>query len=1230
VPIHALTFSLTPILNARHIHIIVPRAFKAEAVRQTLDEPISENIPASGLRLPEVLPRVKFYFDPLSAAQSSVRETVYTALVVSVFAIVATPLSIFGLFSLIIPLILGFTSGIFFIHAIQGRKSLEELTSQQLRAPPIWKDSREIAHYTTFSNWLKDVKEAILNRQFNKLFALITHEIWHSISRSNLLVYGMQVISIAGIFMLLFDWAAYALVGVIILEFSQFVPTRCTLLSNKPIELLHTTPLPEALKVAVVEIRPQEANLFAGLLINTLQEKASDIHYFFFCQDADILSVRNQLVKFDPDIVILPQHEDGSLLNTQVRNIISEAIGVNKKERLFYGYETPQRIFNYNLFCPLTRQQWPRVMQAMAVHVSQMQRVAYDLAVDAQARANAIMLRNLIEPSLPEEFEYVLLYQLRQIRQGRRENFSQPERRFIYLPYDVGSLKSFWPVNSTIIGDAPHPDDTEIGLGALFVLSSGINSIFSRVMTIGYRVMIAGVADDAIAQKTAIRVKESEHGAEVLGIDTQFLNHPQSPGGVGLYFYTYRMNKEMPKEDREVYSNQERVIVEDELQRLYREHLLAKRSQLILCNPEASDKHPDHQISLAYWQEAVCRLSRQEGISISLIEYVSPWAGEFNAYIYADKPSVCGEDLMIKAANLILEANAHPGGELILTGGFAGRPPLLASYAQRFFVEKWQGIKKVTSPSTIRETAWAAVVASLAGLVTAGFSGLFSLSLLVTGGMLFLHAFLAHKALNELTVQETRVPPSIFSDSREIAHYTTFRDWFKDVKETLLNRQFNKLFALLTHEPFHAISRSNIFAYMMQAVAAVPLMIALVIGIAFYFIVSICRRGSSTSDLPPQLCFRIENLEIGTQKIKDPHTGEETNLESFISGKGFMNAYEKKAKKLGYLSMLPKVDGKVETKAIMQRAKAAWQKATPLRDQEDEICLEIVLKSIESLASVVVAKIGENKKHLVQGTAKIVLIGSAALGEGDFFNLILNRKVQEVAQRKKVSLKEIVLVLSEMQDERAIIGAVGNAISTYGLFATEYQGKYFIGVDLGGTHIRAASVNPQNMQITGEIVSCDTFPITTTIQDKSCRIQMASLAKKLEDNFNATGLDILHLPQGLINRLLNEEERGIHQELTEMLFREISELVSRLRNKDTVGIALASPGIFGKDGYVYLAYNVPFTSVNIIEELQRRHGIPTYVGNDVACGGIGELLAGAGRGRQNLFCLNVGTGVNMC
>lgn len=74
VPTHALTFTLPPIFGGRSIHMIIPKKYKAEAVRLTLDGPITELIPASGLKQPEVLSKVKFYLDKDSASLSELAQ----------------------------------------------------------------------------------------------------------------------------------------------------------------------------------------------------------------------------------------------------------------------------------------------------------------------------------------------------------------------------------------------------------------------------------------------------------------------------------------------------------------------------------------------------------------------------------------------------------------------------------------------------------------------------------------------------------------------------------------------------------------------------------------------------------------------------------------------------------------------------------------------------------------------------------------------------------------------------------------------------------------------------------------------------------------------------------------------------------------------------------------------------------------------------------------------------
>ncbi len=65
----------------------------------------------------------------------------------------------------------------------------------------------------------------------------------------------------------------------------------------------------------------------------------------------------------------------------------------------------------------------------------------------------------------------------------------------------------------------------------------------------------------------------------------------------------------------------------------------------------------------------------------------------------------------------------------------------------------------------------------------------------------------------------------------------------------------------------------------------------------------------------------------------------------------------------------------------------------------------------------------------------------------------------------------------------------------------------------------------------------------------------------------------------------------------------------------TLGIVRIPPNLPGWDG------------VRLKDIVERKTGLPVYVGNDVNACVLGELYFGAGRGREDVFCLTLGTGV---
>ena len=77
------------------------------------------------------------------------------------------------------------------------------------------------------------------------------------------------------------------------------------------------------------------------------------------------------------------------------------------------------------------------------------------------------------------------------------------------------------------------------------------------------------------------------------------------------------------------------------------------------------------------------------------------------------------------------------------------------------------------------------------------------------------------------------------------------------------------------------------------------------------------------------------------------------------------------------------------------------------------------------------------------------------------------------------------------------------------------------------------------------------------------------------------------------------------------------------------GIGLSVPGLIHADtGVSVFAPNIPgWNDVPIAQLFSDRFGLPAWVENDARAMAIGEAMFGAGRGRANFLCVNVGRGI---
>jgi len=143
--------------------------------------------------------------------------------------------------------------------------------------------------------------------------------------------------------------------------------------------------------------------------------------------------------------------------------------------------------------------------------------------------------------------------------------------------------------------------------------------------------------------------------------------------------------------------------------------------------------------------------------------------------------------------------------------------------------------------------------------------------------------------------------------------------------------------------------------------------------------------------------------------------------------------------------------------------------------------------------------------------------------------------------------------------------------------------KHFIlGIDVGGTNIKFGLINQK-----GKIIDRVYLPTSKHLRSK----------KQLVDGLVKTCLEIIAK-----NKLSKENFRG-------------------------VGIGL--PGLINaKKGIVYSLTNIPgWKNVPLKRIIEKKLRVPVFIDNDVNVIALGEWKKGAGKGKANLICITLGTGV---
>ncbi len=139
---------------------------------------------------------------------------------------------------------------------------------------------------------------------------------------------------------------------------------------------------------------------------------------------------------------------------------------------------------------------------------------------------------------------------------------------------------------------------------------------------------------------------------------------------------------------------------------------------------------------------------------------------------------------------------------------------------------------------------------------------------------------------------------------------------------------------------------------------------------------------------------------------------------------------------------------------------------------------------------------------------------------------------------------------------------------------------YYLGIDLGGTHIAAGLVTPEGKIIhQGSIMTQREREYPEIIKD------MALLSKKL---------------------------------LTE----------AQIAHTEIKGVGIGSPGIPDNErGLIVYANNLNFKNVPLRAEFQKYLNLPVYIENDANCAALAESIIGAARDAVHSVTITLGTGI---
>lgn len=343
---------------------------------------------------------------------------------------------------------------------------------------------------------------------------------------------------------------------------------------------------------------------------------------------SDFESINNQILSFKPDLIILPYSQSiiqmkSKLIETLKKHFPNQAI-----LGLFYDIGASY----CNVHLPITKKELKLKSLALKkFHLSQSKRSNFDLITHEMGKAH--------DP-LSNYLESFTFYNLKLV-EGTVHRIPYPKETYIRKKGKIGGKykkKStfVFEEKDLVLAIAPHPDDIEIGSGALVSFLGHANiPVVTVNATSGNRALIkkrdllkhpylpkelltkiTESTSDYIEDKS---IKGKTRELESKGALT-FLNPKSKFYQLNLPFYE---NKIVSDEDREKVD----LLFEDTIQ---------NPSRLIILLPHPIDQHKTHRQTHELFKERIIHyLKNHPNQEVILAYYSTPWTGSWNLYDYS-------------------------------------------------------------------------------------------------------------------------------------------------------------------------------------------------------------------------------------------------------------------------------------------------------------------------------------------------------------------------------------------------------------------------------------------------------------------------------------------------------------------------------------------------------------------------------------------------------------------